>query len=184
MKKTRTKELLAESFQALAARKRIDKITITEITEHCGLSQPTFYNHFRDKYDLIVWIHIREAKEIMSRIDHAGYTWKDTLLDGARYYAENRAYMVNALKHTGGQDSFNDYVRKVNTELLTNEVRKKLMTEHLPDALTGVIRVYVYGTVQHMLEWLLSDMQQSPEQVAEIWEKALPEILKPYLYED
>ncbi|MBQ3842671.1 MAG: TetR family transcriptional regulator, partial [Ruminiclostridium sp.] len=52
-----TKDILAESFQELAQKKRIDKITITGITNNCGMSQPTFYNHFKDKYDLIVWIY-------------------------------------------------------------------------------------------------------------------------------
>ena len=55
MKRKTTKEILSESFQELAAEMRIDKITITEITSNCGMSQPTFYNHFKDKYDLIVW---------------------------------------------------------------------------------------------------------------------------------
>ncbi|MCR4647188.1 MAG: TetR family transcriptional regulator [Oscillospiraceae bacterium] len=57
MKRKTTEELLAGSFLELAQTKRIDKITITEITNNCGMSQPTFYNHFKDKYDLIVWIY-------------------------------------------------------------------------------------------------------------------------------
>lgn len=57
------------------------------------------------------------------------------------------------------------------------------MTEHIPDEIVGMIKVYVFGTVQHMLEWLMSDMHLSPEQVAEIWETSLPEPLKQYLYQ-
>ncbi len=67
MKRKTTKEILAESFQELAANKRIDKITITEITSNCGMSQPTFYNHFKDKYDLIVWIYIRKADKLLTK---------------------------------------------------------------------------------------------------------------------
>ena len=52
MNRKTTEELLADSFLELAQTKRIDKITITEITNNCGMSQPTFYNHFKDKYDL------------------------------------------------------------------------------------------------------------------------------------
>lgn len=47
MKRKTTEELLAESFLELAQTKRIDKITIIEITNNCGMSQPTFYNHFK-----------------------------------------------------------------------------------------------------------------------------------------
>lgn len=183
MKRKTTKEILADSFLELAAEKRIDKITIAEITSNCSMSQPTFYNHFKDKYDLIVWIYISHSGEIMKKIGKDGYTWRDTLLDGARYYSDNRKYIINALKHTGGQDSFKLYVSKVNTQLLVSEVRKKLMTEHIPDEIFGMIEIYVYGTVHHMLEWLLGDMQLSAERVSQIWEKSLPEGLKPYLYE-
>ncbi|OPZ20320.1 MAG: HTH-type dhaKLM operon transcriptional activator DhaS [Firmicutes bacterium ADurb.BinA205] len=118
MKRKTTKEILAESFQELASEKRIDKITITEITSNCGMSQPTFYNHFKDKYDLIVWIYIHESGEIMSKIGVDGYSWRDTLLDGARYFAANREYIINALRHTSGHDSFMLYVQKVNAEFL------------------------------------------------------------------
>ena len=183
MKRKTTKDMLAESFLELAQEKRIDKITITEITKNCGMSQPTFYNHFKDKYDLIVWIYIHESGEIMSRIGQNGYAWRDTLYDGARFFAKNRAYFINALKHTSGQDSFMRYLQKVNCDLLLNEVRKKLMTEYIPDELYGMIRVYTCGTVQHMLEWLIGDMRLSPEQVAAIWEHSLPEPLKQYLYD-
>ncbi len=100
MKRKTTEELLAESFLELAESKRIDKITITEITNNCGMSQPTFYNHFKDKYDLIVWIYTSRVSEVMGRIDNKSYLWKDTLLDGARYYAENCEFIKNALRHT------------------------------------------------------------------------------------
>ena len=69
MKRRTTKELLAESFLELVQTKRIDKITITDITNNCGMSQPTFYNHFKDKYDMIVWIYTNHVREIMCKID-------------------------------------------------------------------------------------------------------------------
>ena len=182
MKRKTTKELLAESFQELAQNKRIDKITITEITQNCGMSQPTFYNHFKDKYDLIVWIHTAHVSQVMGRIDGKSYLWRDTLLDGARYYDENRACIKYAMKHTSGQDSFIEYVRRSNTEFLKAEVQKKLMTEHIPDEIMGMIEVYVYGTVQYMLRWLMNDEHKTPEQLPDIWEKSLPEPLRQYLY--
>jgi len=49
MKRKTTKDILAESFLELAETKRIDKIRISDITDNCGMSPPTFYNHFRDK---------------------------------------------------------------------------------------------------------------------------------------
>ncbi len=133
-----TKDILAESFLELAKTKRIDKIRISDITDNCGMSQPTFYHYFKDKYDLMVWLHVRSSSEIMAKVGKNGYEWKDTLTEGAKSYYENRDFVLNALKHTSGQDSFVEYVRRINIELLTNEVRKKLMTEHIPDEILGI----------------------------------------------
>ncbi|MBQ9604125.1 MAG: TetR/AcrR family transcriptional regulator C-terminal domain-containing protein [Firmicutes bacterium] len=182
MKRKTTKELLAESFLELAQKKRIDKITITDITNNCCMSQSTFYNHFKDKYDMIVWIYTNHMREIMYRIDNKTFLWKDCLLDAALYYSQNCEFIKNALKHTRGQDSFVENVRRINTEFLKAEVQKHLMTEYIPDEIMGMIKFYAYGIVQFMLEWLLGDMNLSPEQVADIWDKSLPETLRKYLY--
>jgi AcrR family transcriptional regulator len=66
-----TKEILAESFLELAETKRIDKITITEITDNCGMSQPTFYNHFKDKYDLRNRLIARKASQVFMLADRS-----------------------------------------------------------------------------------------------------------------
>lgn len=184
MKRKTTKEILAESFLELAKTNRIDKITISDIVKNCGMSQPTFYNHFKDKYDMMVWLHINSSNEIMLKIGKNGYEWRDTLYEGIRSYHENRDFVLNALKHTSGQDSFRLYVQRINYDLLVGEVRKQLMTEHIPDEILGIIKIYVLGTVQYILDWILNDMDLSPDQIAEICEKSLPEPLKQYLYDD
>ena len=38
-----------------AAGKPLSKITVTDITEDCGISRMTFYYHFKDIYDLVEW---------------------------------------------------------------------------------------------------------------------------------
>ena len=95
MKRLTTKEILAQSFLELSEKKRIDKITITEITDNCDLSQPTFYNHFRDKYDLIIWIYVGDARKFTDKIGVDGYRWRDSLADAAAYYAEKRNFVIN-----------------------------------------------------------------------------------------
>ena len=179
-----TKDILAESFLELAENKRIDKITITEITNNCGMSQPTFYNHFKDKYDLIIWIYTNKSNGFLSQIGDENSSWTDISLGAAKYYYKYKNYITNALKHTSGQDSFMHHVGRINTDLIAGAVRKKLMTEYIHDEIYGMIKVYVYGSVQYLLEWLLNDTKQPPELVARIWETSLPEPLKQFFYTD
>lgn len=147
------------------------------------MSQPTFYNHFKDKYDLIVWIYVTAGQKILNKIGENGYQWRDTIAETADYFLSNRDFIINALKHTSGHDSFIKYVSKSNVELLTIEVRKKIMTDDIPKNILGMIKVYCYGTVQFIFEWIVEDVHLPKETVVEIFEKSLPEPLRMYLYD-
>ena len=50
-----TKRALEASLKHLLLQKPLDKITIGDITEDCGINRMTFYYHFKDIYDLIEW---------------------------------------------------------------------------------------------------------------------------------
>ena len=68
---TITKRALAQSLKKIAGKKEINKITITDITDKCGLNRQTFYYHFKDIYDLLEWIYMNEVIEKIekSKID-------------------------------------------------------------------------------------------------------------------
>ena len=56
-----TKKIIAASFKELCRRRFFDKISITDITDACGLKRQTFYYHFRDKFELLDWIYFTDA---------------------------------------------------------------------------------------------------------------------------
>lgn len=45
-----TKKAIFESFLALASKKPLEKITVRDIVDHCGINRNTFYYHFQDIY--------------------------------------------------------------------------------------------------------------------------------------
>ena len=61
-----TKNALADSLKTLLETRTVDKITISDITEHCGVNRMTFYYHFQDIYDLLEWSWIREANKVLN----------------------------------------------------------------------------------------------------------------------
>ena len=118
MKRKTAKEILAESFRELAEKKKVDKITVRDIAENCGYSTTTFYRHFKDKYDLIVWEHTQYVSEIMDRVGKDGYSWNQTLYEGMEYYEKNKEYLANLLQHTSGYDSFIRNMAEINCNAL------------------------------------------------------------------
>ena len=57
-----TKYALENSLKKLLLQKPLNKITINDITEDCGINRMTFYYHFRDIYDLVEWVCLEDAK--------------------------------------------------------------------------------------------------------------------------
>lgn len=66
-----TKNAILESFMTLLTRKNLDEITIGEITESVGLSRKTFYYHFVDINDLIIWTFNQQIQAALKNSDAA-----------------------------------------------------------------------------------------------------------------
>lgn len=179
-----TKELIAESLKELFNQKPADKITVKEIAQNCGITTATFYNHFLDKYDLIVWIYAEPVKNIVEKIDNGIYKLRDAIFDVVSYFAENRKFIINAITHTSGQDSFICHVFKINFDAMSYHIQtsQKLTTLTLETEI--FLKMYVYGTVQLVCEWLLKDMPVPLEEFVDLLEEGLPEPLKIYFYEN
>jgi AcrR family transcriptional regulator len=52
----RTRQNLVDAFWSLYSTKRIDNITVREITSKAGYNRGTFYEYFRDVYDVLEYI--------------------------------------------------------------------------------------------------------------------------------
>lgn len=181
MKRLTAKEILAASFKEIAERKSIDKITVKDIVDNCDYSPATFYRNFTDKYDLIAWDYVQKCSEIMGRIN-GNYAWRETLLDGAQYYKNNSDYLRNLCMHTSGHDSFIRYMADTNVHLLKTEVEKSLGEKQIDSETELLIITYCYGTVAAACDWIMGNIETTPQMMAKVFEDALPEPLKKYLY--
>ncbi len=64
-----TKEKIAQALKVLTVRKSFHKITINDISGECGMTRENFYYHFRDKYDIVNWIILKEIIDPISEIE-------------------------------------------------------------------------------------------------------------------
>ncbi len=181
MKRKTTKEILTESFREIAEQKPINKITVKDITDNCGYSPATFYRHFKDKYDLIAYDYVTRIEEITAKVGTDGYEWNDTLYDGIRYFEENKSYIRNLLLNTSGMDAFSRDLAVTNTTQFTDYILKTSGMKEIPPDLEVYVRIYVYGTVQMLCQWLTGELRCTSEHLAELFENALPEPLRKYM---
>ena len=60
----RTKGLILQAMLDLTKEKRMDKITVQDIIERSGIAKQTFYNHFKDKFDLMNYAYESDTRAI------------------------------------------------------------------------------------------------------------------------
>ncbi|MGM9524963.1 MAG: TetR family transcriptional regulator, partial [Peptococcaceae bacterium] len=97
---------MAESLKKLMVHKNLQKITIQEIADDCGISRYTFYYHFKDIYDLLVWTFQDEALSLIQKSDNC-LTWQDGFQLFLRSLRENKAVWQCAMNSLG-QDALRD----------------------------------------------------------------------------
>ena len=91
---SQTKAKLADSLKDLMKKTPFRKITIQNVTDHCGLNRQTFYYHFKDMYDLLRWIYQNE----IFRDFGLDRNWKSTLLTTLKYAKKNKIFLRNTVR--------------------------------------------------------------------------------------
>ena len=89
-----TKKALADALKKMMAIKPIDKITVNELVESCGVSRQTFYYHFDDVYDLLEWVFEEDANaNLPSKVVYDN--WKHDVMLWFKYLSDNSAFALN-----------------------------------------------------------------------------------------
>ena len=89
-----TKKALADALKKMMALKPIDKITVNDLVETCGVSRQTFYYHFNDVYDLLEWVFEEDANANLPR-EVVYDNWKHDVTLWFKYLYENSSFALN-----------------------------------------------------------------------------------------
>jgi len=91
---TSTKKALADALKKTMAVKPIDRITVSDLVETCGVSRQTFYYHFDDVYDLLEWVFEEDANANLP--DEVVYdNWKRDVTLWFKYLSDNSTFALN-----------------------------------------------------------------------------------------
>lgn len=166
----RTKLWIAEAMKRLMVTKSIDQIRVTELCREAKIERPTFYYHFKDKYDLVAWIFYSSAVETdVIGLQEAADSLKRFKQD---YLFYKRAY------EDSSQNALWKYMLEYFTEQYTNRAKEMLGVEVLDPQLQFSIRLYCYGGVGMAREWLLYDNITPAETAVDMMFHSMPESLR------
>ena len=175
-----TKDDFANSIMKLAKTKSVDTIRVREITKNCGLTSTTFYRHFQDKYQLLVWIYNQRLEALFSEMGGIA-TWNQALMAFCTPLQENRAFFMNVLKNTAGQASFRYKANDYAIMLLVNGLEKYNGGKALSEDIQFYLKFYMRALSEAIIDWFLDGERIPLEEFTALLDAAMPGPLKPYL---
>lgn len=166
------KRVLASTLKEMAEKKSLSKITINDLTQACDVSRQTFYNNFKDIYDLVEWIYL---KEVVTPIERGKIydKWQDALTSIFQYISENHVFVLNTYRSFG--KGFLEKVLRKEIELfLSNQVFKKIeVTKEEARQVEFSYSFYTYALVGVGLDWIEKQMPESVEELVERIERVM-----------
>lgn len=178
IRKKSAKEYLAESAIDLLSHGDVESISVSDIARNCGVSTRTFYNHFRDKHDLFLYIYTRELERFyQANQDHL--TFRPFMFRTGQILWDYKDFFQNFQKYTG-QNNFRDSVYQPLMDYYERIVREcfhDTVTKDTKDALS----FWVNGMIGYVSRAYGMPVLESYEEACKKFAKYIPEQLKKYL---
>lgn len=159
-----TKKAIANALKELLLEKRLNKITVSDIAEKCGINRQTFYYHFQDIYDLIEWICIEDTEQAL-KSSPTYETWQEGFLAIFELAKKDKPFVTNIYR-SAPLDHLQQYLYRLVEPLLKSvisEAAEKYAGRE--DDVDFVVKFYQYAFVGIMLDWVKNDMAEQPEEI-------------------
>ena len=161
-----TKRALEASLKKLLLQKPLNKITINDITEDCGVNRMTFYYHFKDIYDLVDWIMVEDAAKALEG-RRSFENWTDAFLDILHQVQDNKVLVMNVYRSVS-REQVEQYLYKLLDPMLRDFVDRSAQGFTVQDSdKQFIIDFYKYALVGMALEWIRKDMKEDPARMTE-----------------
>lgn len=162
-----TKKALGTALKQLMATQPLDKISVQDIVDQCGLNRQTFYYHFEDKFALLSWIYQSEALENIA--DFRNYaTWTEGLHRIFQYIVQNKAFCANTLNTLVGRNSMDQYLYDVTNDLIMGVLKEVSAGIEIDEKDKNFIaNFYTVAFTGLTIHWIKTGMKETPEELVE-----------------
>ena len=167
-----TKRALEQSLKNLLLQQPLNKITISDIADDCGINRMTFYYHFKDIYDLVEWSCQEDAAKALAG-KKTYETWQQGFEQIFEAVLANKPFIMNVY-HSVSREQVENYLYRITYDLLEGvvEERSQGMSVRQEDK-AFIATLYKYMFVGLMLDWIKSDMKGDPALIVERLEQVI-----------
>ena len=168
------KREICAALKALMAQKPLNKITVAEIMQSCGMARQHFYYHFEDIYAAVRWMFDQEAVALLRK--HEGVLlWQDGLLQLFQYLQENREVCLCAL-HSVSREHLKRFFRDDINAVIQNNIKNLAAQLNYPASdqeINLLTKFYVSALAGITEDWLLGEIQETPEELIRFTDQLL-----------
>ena len=158
----RTKKAIVNSFIKLLNEKPLDKITVKNIAEDCGINRNTFYYHFSDIRELTVYT-IDSQIHSVSELDFNGDSWVDSFVEAAKFVIDNKKAVYN-IYNSLNRETVENYLNTVAFKVTDNFVSAKAVGIDADKSDIELIKdFYMSALVGIICKWLENGMDKDPD---------------------
>lgn len=158
--------------------KPLEKIKVSALCKRTGISRTTFYEHFRDVFDVPTWLW----DELMSRsLYQMGIStdWEHGHCDKFHGLLEFERFFALAFRSPNYNSVFEHGSRAVKRNIIKNASRNagRLFTDYE----LMEIEFHNAGAAYMTREWVCNGAQESPEEMTRLFLEFTPPFLIEYL---
>lgn len=162
---SKTRAAIIAATKQLVVTLPFDKITVTTIMAEAGIRRQSFYDHFRDKYDVLADIYQTEVNEAVRYCGNYEF-WPQTLLAMMTYFNENRNFYQHVLQldeQNAPEEVIGAHIKKMVGEIFTSlgEHEKISLNTDYCDFLREVLGETLFTSLK---KWLYQDPEISFKQ--------------------
>lgn len=155
----RTKQRIQETFILLLEQESLDKITVKDLVDRCGMNRNTFYYYYQDLYALLEELLQQELENIIQT--HNSFdSWQEGFLEGITFAVRNRRAVFHVF-NSGAREHVVCYLLGVADFILTDYVQ--MVAEGLPDRPEDrriVVNFYKHALAGVVTDWLQGGMKE------------------------
>ena len=168
----RTKKLIRQGLVELSATKRINKITVKELTDYIEINRGTFYLHYKDVYDLIESLENELYDDFEKKL--SSFT-PETLLSTpvdvcenlCAHFYEHRDLYTTFIGVNGDAHFAFKIGEKFNSSV--HDFFKKLFPKLNNDDYDLAYSYAKFGLVGLTHSWFNEYPEKTPREIAELW---------------
>ena len=163
----RTKKLLLSAIIGLLSKKKVNKITVKELTELADINRSTFYLYYDDIFDMVDKIEseiIENFSKAFEEFSTKDATYENTVsfFTYLFEFVKNNSAMCKILLGPDGEYSF---IEKFKSAIIDSQPNFK--TAHNNKRHEFFMPFIVSGTIGTIQKWLEDNMSSSTEDMAE-----------------